>query len=165
MDDVLGLLIKIYRVEEYDWMKFRITRDNPLTYHHIIKEAKGGKKTLKNGAPLTILAHQYLHQIEYDDNEIFVLINKQLEKINRSGNPPTKTDLKIIQSLLYKYEKHHDVELRKKIRNTPYNPKKMRAISPQKDLFSPTNLRVVMQEGVNPYGYPVKKKHKKRGRR
>ena len=64
---VLKLIVNKYAVEEYDWMRFKITEDNPLTYHHIKKKAEGGDWSVSNGAPLTREAQSYLHYIEQKD--------------------------------------------------------------------------------------------------
>lgn len=160
MDIVLEELVRIYGVKDYDWMRFKITRENPLTYHHIVKEQHGGKRLISNGAPLTEFAHQYLNQIEKDDQIIFSQLNRRLERINESGRAPTKEDLKVIAHLLKKYEQLHEYELRRRIKSRTYNPKILREVSPQRDLFSPTNIRIVMQKGIDPSGYPVKRMKK-----
>lgn len=89
MKKVLKLLVSKYAVEEFDWMHFKITEENPLTYHHIKKKEFGGKKTIENGAPLTVDAQSYLHYIEKKDINAYNRINAILRKINRQGFAPT----------------------------------------------------------------------------
>ena len=35
-------MIEIYKPVDFDWMSYKITRNNPLTFHHIVEESKGG---------------------------------------------------------------------------------------------------------------------------
>ena len=163
MDTVLKHLVIMYEIKEYDWLNFKITKDNPLTFHHIKKEQHGGEKSFKNGAPLTDLGHSYLHQIEAKDKRIFYELSKQLQRINDSKTKITGRDKKIIERLLLEYETKHDVELRRKIKTLRYNPKALRSIKGSRDIFSPTNIRMVMQLGINPLEQKKKtKKNKKR---
>lgn len=163
MDQVLKHLVIIYGITDYDWLNFKITRENPLTYHHIKKEEHGGEKTFKNGAPLTDLGHTYLHQIEMNDKRIFGELTKQFKRINDSKTKITDLDKKIIDKLLLEYETKHEVELRRKIKTIRYNPKALKLIKGTRDIFSPTNIRKVMQLGVNPVEQKKKtKKNKKR---
>ena len=163
MDTVLKHLVIMYEIKEYDWLNFKITKDNPLTFHHIKKEQHGGEKTFKNGAPLTDLGHSYLHQIEVKDKRIFYELSKQLQRINDSKTKITDKDKKIIERLLLEYETKHDTELRRKIKTLRYNPKALRSIKGSRDIFSPTNIRMVMQLGINPLEQKKKtKKNKKR---
>ena len=61
-------------------MHFKITEENPLTYHHIKKKEEGGKKTIENGALLTADAQSYLHYIERKDINVYNQINSVLKK-------------------------------------------------------------------------------------
>ena len=108
----LETIIKKYNCTDFDWMNFRITKKNPLTFHHIDKECEGGERILKNGAPLTNIAHEYLHIIETYDKETYDALNKMFKLINLSGKEPTSIDRLTIEYLLtrfyekYKYEKN-----------------------------------------------------------
>lgn len=170
VDDTLKRMIKIYGIREYDWMNFKITRDNPLTYHHIKKEEHGGKRTIANGAPLTKLAHVYIHQIERDDQRNFVYLSKLLQKINNGKNPPTKKQLQAINEVLKNYESKNDNVLRRRILSLNFNYYAL-SITGVKDIYSPTNVRMVMQAGINPRSWlensstndkKVKKKKKRK---
>ena len=50
---IIDFMKEIYNTYNKDWMGFKITEENPLTYHRIIKEEDGGNKTIDNGALLT----------------------------------------------------------------------------------------------------------------
>ena len=80
MNDVTVEMIKIYGTYKFDWMNFKICRDD-LTYHHIVKKENGGKLTIENGALLTKRAHEYLHSIERLDVDLYERINNVLKEI------------------------------------------------------------------------------------
>ena len=61
MKNVTKLIIRIYNVKKIDWMGYKVSKDNPYTYHHLKKKCDGGKENIKNGAILTNYAHEYLN--------------------------------------------------------------------------------------------------------
>lgn len=89
MKEVTKELIRIYKPLDLDWLNYRVTRQNPLTYHHIIKRENGGLFTLENGALLSQTGHRYLHIIEYKEIKIYEMLNKMFEIINRQKHAPT----------------------------------------------------------------------------
>lgn len=76
------------------------------SYHHLVKKANGGKKTINNGAILNEVAHHYLHLIESYDLELYDYINSILKKENEQGYL-SRNHLKTIDKLLYSFEKEH----------------------------------------------------------
>ena len=82
MKSVLINMLKIYNVEDKDWMSFKITKRDSLTYHHIIKDENGGELSISNGAILTKNAHDFLHCIEHKNMNIYNEINKLFKVIN-----------------------------------------------------------------------------------
>jgi hypothetical protein len=110
MKEVTRELIRIYKPMDLDWMNYRITRQNPLSYHHIIKKEHGGGYTLDNGALLTTTGHQYLHIIECKELKLYEMLNKMFEIINKQRHAPTEEQRQIIEYLLNEfYELHkHD---------------------------------------------------------
>lgn len=44
MKTILSQMIQIYKPVDRDWMHFKITEENKLTYHHICKQESGEKK-------------------------------------------------------------------------------------------------------------------------
>lgn len=44
-----------------------LSKQNPLTMHHIIPLSEGGKTTLENGSNVSNLAHTGIHIVSYDD--------------------------------------------------------------------------------------------------
>lgn len=125
MKKVLELIVSKYAVEEFDWMNYRITKENPLTYHHIKKKEFGGKETFKNGAPLTLLAQQYLHLIEDYDMGIYLRINRVLRQINEQGHAPNHRQQQLIELLLVEFETKYYEELKRRFKtkkHSKYNP-------------------------------------------
>ena len=110
---VLRLIVSKYAVEEYDWMHFKITEDNPLTYHHIKKREHGGKWSVDNGAPLTQEAQSYLHYIEKKDVRTYDEINRVLKEINTQGFGPTEKQIQKIELLMIRFEVTHLIELQR----------------------------------------------------
>lgn len=162
MDNLLWHMKKVYGVKDYDWMKFRITKENPLTYHHIKKDADGGKKDVYNGALLTELAQSYLHQIEKDAPEIYDELNNIFLKINRSKKEITKKERDIIERLLVQYETQCNALLRSRIKFERINASAIKGLSGKRELFSPLNMRMIMQQGINPKKFGQKQRIVKR---
>ncbi len=146
MNKILKLMVSKYAIEDFDWMNFRITKENPLTFHHIKKEASGGEKKLENGAPLTVAAQEYLHLIERYNFKIYRRINRILSEINAQEFPPTQHQLEKINGLLLEFEARHFDQLKKRLGLGKY------------DKFNATLERIKVQEGKP----KVKKKTKMR---
>ena len=148
---IIDFMKEIYNTQYKDWMGFKITKENPLTYHHIIKEEDGGNKTLDNGALLTKLAHSYLHMIEIYDESLYIMLNTILKRINDSKTKPTKDDYYEIINIFEIFEEKYNKELCKNIKMKKYNYQALKRVSRGKySLYSPTNIRNVMMEGINP---------------
>jgi len=54
----------------------KITRENPLTYHHIKPVREGGRGTIENGALLTDEKHRLFNELERKFPELADEINK-----------------------------------------------------------------------------------------
>lgn len=63
--EILIEMYKIYGKPTVDWMGFKVTKNNHITYHHIKEDRNGGTETVENGALLTVKAHQLLHKLEH----------------------------------------------------------------------------------------------------
>lgn len=108
MKEVTRELIRIYKpLDNLDWLNYRITKQNPLTYHHIVKREHGGLMTLENGALLTVIGHRYLHIIECKDYQIYMAISKMLELINKQKHAPTQEQREIMEYLLNEFYNLH----------------------------------------------------------
>ena len=107
MKNVTRELIKMYGPVDLDWMNYRVTTQNALTFHHIQKREEGGKETLDNGALLTIIGHRYLHIIEYKEIKIYITLTKMFELINKQKHAPTQEQREIIDYLLNEFYSLH----------------------------------------------------------
>lgn len=87
-------LKKIFRPKDRDWLGFKITHNNPLTYHHLFKQIYGNweeldiKYQLHNGSLLTKNAHKYIHLLESIDHDKFVALTELMRQLNQSMTPP-----------------------------------------------------------------------------
>jgi len=102
-------MIEIYKPRDFDWMSYKITKKNFLTFHHIIESSKGGLSIIENGALITKNGHQLLNKIYcidkmlYDDwNELFKLINGSMKEPTEEMMEESKILKKYSQNLLYK---------------------------------------------------------------
>lgn len=100
-------MIKIYKPLGRDWLNYKVTQSNPLTFHHIVKRCDGGKEDIDNGALITELGHQYLHLIECKDKESYLLINKMFKMINEQREAPTPEQRELIEYILQEFERTH----------------------------------------------------------
>lgn len=97
-------------MREFDWLGYKVSRNNPFTFHHIQKKEHGGLYTYNNGAILTGgvgSSHEYLHIIEVKDYDLFVYLNNLLKAINDQRSMPTLNQLKAIRSILLQFEREH----------------------------------------------------------
>ncbi len=147
MSKTLKLLIRKYAITEFDWMNFRITKENPLTFHHIKKKSDGGTETLDNGAPLTRRAQEYLHLIENYNFKMYRRLNRILNEINEQGFAPTLNQQKKIDLIMMDFELRY------------YDALKARRGKGKYDKFNATLERKKCQEGTVPV---QKKKQMKR---
>ena len=85
------------------------TETDKLHYHHIKKKEHGGKATVANGANLIREIHQWLHQLEYSDIELYHLVNECLQYYKLCLD---LQELKLIEQ----YETECIPEFRKKLR-------------------------------------------------
>lgn len=115
-------------------MRFKITEENPLTYHHLKKKSEGGDWSVSNGAPLTREAQCYLHYIEQKDIRTYNEINDILKEINLQGFGPTEKQAKKIELLMIRFEITHLIELQ-------YHRNK------NKKIVNPVSARRKRQEG------------------
>lgn len=103
MNTVLVQLIRIFEPNGKDWMGYKVTQNNPYTYHHIKERRYGGGATIDNGAILTKEAHDRLNWLElyvpesYDDWQRF------FRYVNSLKRPLTKEEYEIIE-LIKSYE-------------------------------------------------------------
>lgn len=107
-------MLKIYKpVSHLDWMNYKLVKTE-VTYHHLIKECDGGKKTIENGALLMPIAHQYLHLIENIEIEAYVRLNEIFEVVNEQRHEPTPEQRAMVEYILQVFESVHKWDKGKK---------------------------------------------------
>lgn len=107
MKKITREMIKIYKPLGYDWLNYKVTQSNPLTFHHIEKRTDGGKEEISNGALITEVGHQYLHIIEYRELETYLLLNKMFKLINTQKTAPTPEQRELMEFILKDFEEKH----------------------------------------------------------
>lgn len=95
---VLKQMIKIYRPIDTDWMGTKIKKNNPLTFHHIVKR-KYGDTIVSNGALLTKKSHQLLNKLESRNKDLFERWQWLFIEINCSNTYPSSAYLEEIREL------------------------------------------------------------------
>ena len=108
MKEIVRIMINEWKIKNVGWMGYKVSRDNPYTYHHIEKKENGGKETLKNGAVLTDIGHKYLHIVESRDKELYDYINLVLQQINEQGFTALERQLLAIDYFLKQFEREHE---------------------------------------------------------
>jgi len=104
--ELLSKLIIIYKPNGYDWMGTPITKDNPLTYHHIEKR-NDNNTTLQNGALLTKSSHRKLHMLESRDIDLYNEWNWLFYAINYSETHPSYA----LSEMMYELKEQTDNEI------------------------------------------------------
>lgn len=94
--EIITEMIGIYHTYTYDWMGCRISSDNKLTYHHIVKR-KDGETSISNGALLTKKSHQKLNKLLISDPLLYDNWQILFMKINRSNAPLNSDHLEMIR--------------------------------------------------------------------
>lgn len=107
MKPITNVMINEWGVKKICWMGYKVSKENPFTYHHLVKKEHGGKESLENGAILTDIAHRYLHIIESRDKELYEYINNVLWQINEQGFTALPRQLLAIDYLLKEFEKKY----------------------------------------------------------
>ncbi len=87
MRKVLEDMINIYQPNGLDWMGYKMTPNNPYTFHHIIEKRDGGGYGVDNGAILTAQAHKYLNYLDAYCPEAYEEYQKMFRYINSLKGP------------------------------------------------------------------------------
>ena len=87
VNEVLIEMLNIYKPNDIDWMGYRMTPDNPYTFHHIVERRDGGRCEVTNGAILTENAHKYLNYLDLYSPEAYEEYQKIFRFINSLNGP------------------------------------------------------------------------------
>ena len=107
MKQITKLMVNMYNLKGIDFVGYKVSKDNPYTYHHLLKRCHGGIETIENGAILTKNSHEYLHVVETRDLNIYNYINNVLKQINEQGHEPLLRQILAIDYLLKLFEHDH----------------------------------------------------------
>ena len=128
MRDILEDMIYIYQSKDIDWMGFKVTEDNPYTYHHIVEKRDGGKYDIENGAILTKKAHEYLNYLDLYSPEAYGEYQKMFRYINAINGPISDDVYEDIYYLAYEVECLHKYVFNSEPRNPRKEKKEKRAL-------------------------------------
>ena len=104
MRKITKLMVDIYNLKKIDFMGYKVSKENPYTYHHLVKKCHGGEETIENGAILTKFSHEYLHIIECKDLLMYMYINNVLKQINEQMHEPLLRQIEAIWYMLEIFE-------------------------------------------------------------
>ena len=70
-----------------------------ITYHHLVHRADGGKATVENGANVEEIAHQYLHSLPRNKEEVInnMLREWKLNYVTINGDEAGTVDLENVE--------------------------------------------------------------------
>ncbi len=69
---VLEEMLEIYGYPKIDWMGYKFSSNNYVSFHHIDEKRNGGCETIDNGALLSRTSHVLLHIIEHCNYELYM---------------------------------------------------------------------------------------------
>lgn len=107
---VMRILSDIYLDNGVDIFNYKVSPENKVSYHHIIKREElialgfPTTKNLENGIVLSRDAHTYLHLIEDFAPDIFYHLNKIILLITKEYRLPNYEERSLIQILLEAFE-------------------------------------------------------------
>ena len=110
MKPIINVMINEWKMKNICWMGYKVSKDNPYTFHHLKKREHGGKEEIKNGAILTDIAHRLLNIVESRDIELYEYINNVLKQINEQGFAPLERQLLAIDYILRIFEEKYGKE-------------------------------------------------------
>ena len=87
MRSILTEMINIYKPNGIDWMGYKMTKNNPYTFHHIQESRNRGNYDINNGAILTKDAHEYLNYLDSFCPEAYEEYQKIFRFINSLNGP------------------------------------------------------------------------------
>lgn len=105
--NIKDLMIYIWKMEDIDWLGYKLEKKDKFTFHHITKKCNGGKLEINNGAILTNISHPYLHIIESRDFDMYLYLNNILRAINDQRQMPNKLQVLAIKNVLEQFEREH----------------------------------------------------------
>lgn len=104
---------KIYELG-YDFMGFKLNKNDKLTFHHlIVPKRDGGLYVRNNGAIIQRVPHDYLHIIERYDAKLFYYLTSEMIDMNIKGFLDSY-NIANIHSILDEFEYQHEGQTTRK---------------------------------------------------
>jgi hypothetical protein len=104
---------KIYELG-YDFMGFKLNKNDKLTFHHlIVPKRDGGLYVRNNGAIIQRVPHDYLHIIERYDPKLFYYLTSEMIDMNIKGFLDSY-NIANIHSILDEFEYQHEGQTTRK---------------------------------------------------
>ena len=115
MKPITQEMIKIYKINDFDFMGYDIKQKESLSFHHLIvphrhckEQGLGEGYLIWNGAVLVKkTSHDYLHIIEKVDFDVFSAITSEMIDMNIKGRLDIE-NLRYIKDILLSFEREHD---------------------------------------------------------
>jgi hypothetical protein len=116
MKEVTKLMIREFKIYElgYDFLGYKLNKDDILTYHHlIVPKREHGKITRWNGSIIQRIPHDYLHLIQNLDETLYYYLSSEMIDMNIKGYLDMK-NIRNINEILCQFENEHDKDRNKK---------------------------------------------------
>ena len=109
MKELTREMIEEFNLEElgYDFMGYFPQNKDIYTFHHLKPKRYGGKLEWENGAILFSTPHQYIHIIEYYEQNLFEFITEEMKLMKLKGYVDI-ANLKRINIALEEFESIYD---------------------------------------------------------
>lgn len=107
--ELIAKMLVIYKPLNEDWMGFKLTRNNPYTFHHIKEKRHGGRYEIQNGALLTREAHQFLNFLDLKCHEAYEDYQNIFRRIVKEGEVTEELKEEIYAMMLdiFYYDYYH----------------------------------------------------------
>lgn len=116
MKNITITMVNIWKMQDIDWLGYKLQKGDMFTYHHnLVKKEDGGNMSIKNGAILCgKTSHPYIHLIEHLDLEVYIYLTQLLKEINLQRQMPNDKQLLAIFEALEYFESKHSNDTNKK---------------------------------------------------
>lgn len=84
---VLEEMLIIFGYPKKDWMGYKFSKKNYISYHHILEKRNNGIESIDNGALLSRTSHLLLHKIELINYDLYLKWQILFMEINASRKP------------------------------------------------------------------------------
>ena len=84
---ILYEMLMIFGNPRKDWMGYKYSKKNYISYHHILEKRNDGIESIDNGALLSRTSHILLHKIESENYDLYLKWQQLFIEINLSRKP------------------------------------------------------------------------------